>query len=114
MIPEDEEPRQLRAAQDRRAEPPSFLTAGKVHVPAIAWVGASVTIIVQIVALIWGAAKMSSSVDDLKDTVREARLSLSGLKDQLQDVRIELKAVETKIEDRQAWEEHNLQPARKP
>jgi hypothetical protein len=89
------------------------------HVPAYAWLGAGVTILIQIVALVWGAATMASSVDHLSGTVAEGRAALRELNERTRSMELELTQLQTQVRDQAYWMQnppawYTQPPSRKP
>lgn len=59
-----------------------------------------VIIVTNIAALVWGAAKMSDSIDDLKVTVSDLRVTTRGLAADIANVKIDYNARIKVLEDR--------------
>lgn len=57
-------------------------------------------LLINICALVWGAAKMSSSIDDLKTTVADLRTTTRNLATDIADVKIDYNARIKVLEDR--------------
>lgn len=86
-----------------RPEAHDFPPGMRSAIPNFAWLGAGVTIVLQIVALVWGAAKMSSSVEQLTLSVTESRGALRELNNRLSDVQLQVTELKTQFQDRNQW-----------